>query len=57
MGSFMIIVALATVQGPRKYFASVFQSPRILKTTLYLLSLRICLLSPYPQCRRCSFLS
>ncbi|KAK8829898.1 hypothetical protein WA577_001290, partial [Blastocystis sp. JDR] len=39
MGSFMIIVALATVQGPRKYFASVFQSPRILKTTLYLLSL------------------
>ena len=44
MGSFMIIVALATVQGPRKYFASVFQSPRILKTTLYLVSLRICLL-------------
>ncbi|KAM7456576.1 hypothetical protein BLSTO_02658 [Blastocystis sp. subtype 1] len=39
MGSFMIIVALATVRGPRKYFASVFQSPRILKTTLYLLSL------------------
>ena len=49
MGSFMIIVALATVQGPRKYFASVFQSPRILKTTLYLVSLRICLLFLSPS--------
>ena len=40
MGSLMIIVALAVLQGPRRYFSSVFQSPRLLKTSLYLLSLR-----------------